>query len=206
MSDAKPVTPKEQEIIMKLMKQFFTGTILGGLVAFGCPNVIADDNMDSRVDHDDDNITYPLYRPQELQIDVFGSASFAQQTLEHAQGSQWRHKGFWGGGAGLNIFFLKYVGVGGEFIIEDRSHERFVDGSAGNVFLRYPIGHTGLAPYVFGGGGYEFKQIAQSFADAGGGLEFRFCRHLGIFVDGRWVFANRTDDFATARAGLRVSF
>lgn len=76
----------------------------------------------------------------------------------------------------------------------------------GNVFLRLPIYNTGLAPYIFGGGGYQFQEVRQSLEQTGGGLEFRFCKNLGIFVDGRWVFADHTDDYALARAGLRISF
>ncbi len=154
---------------------------------------------------DDDTIKYPLYQPQELNLDLFGSASLGQQTLEHLSGNRVRHHGLYGGGGGLTFFFLRYVGVGGEYEADARAH-RFVDSASGNIYLRFPIEHIGLSPYVFGGGGYQFEDIRQSFAQGGGGLEYRFCRHLGVFVDGRYVFARKTEDYALARAGFRISF
>ena len=146
-----------------------------------------------------------LYRRQELDVDLFGSASIGQQTLEHFSGSRYEHRGLWGGGGGITAYFCRYIGVGGEFNGDTRSG-RFVDSASGIVYLRLPILNTGLAPYVFGGGGYQFEEVRQSFGQGGVGLEFRFCKHFGAFVDGRWIFAPHTDDSALARAGVRISF
>lgn len=166
------------------------------------PTVMRDDRNDRDNRDMDDS---PLYRSQELDLDLFGSGSLGQDTLEHISGSRFRHHSLWGGGGGATFFFCRYVGVGGEFDAEDRT-DHFFDSADGNIFLRVPILETGLAPYIFGGGGYQFEDFRQSFGQAGGGLEFRFCRHFGIFVDGRYVFAEQSENYAEARAGFRLAF
>ena len=75
-----------------------------------------------------------------------------------------------------------------------------------NLIARLPILDTGVAPYIFGGGGYQFDEVAQKFAQGGAGLEFRFARHVGFFVDARYVFADRTQNYGLGRAGLRLNF
>jgi hypothetical protein len=147
----------------------------------------------------------PLYRSQEIDLDLFGDGSVGEETLDHPSTTKFRHSGLYGGGGGITAFFCRYVGVGGEYDAETRSG-RFVDRASGNIYLRLPLFNTGLAPYIFGGGGYEFEDIRQSFGQGGLGLEYRFCRHVGIFVDGRYVVAQRTDNFVQLRAGLRMSF
>ncbi|HUC85413.1 MAG TPA: hypothetical protein VL970_09495 [Candidatus Acidoferrales bacterium] len=154
---------------------------------------------------DEDQIGLPKYRDQELDIDLFGSGVLGEETIEHISGSRFRHRSLWGGGGGATIFFLKYLGVGGDFDA-DAHAGRFVDNAAGNVYLRLPIYNTGLAPYIFGGGGYQFEDLRQAFGDGGGGLEFRLCRHVGIFADGRYVGTAQTKSYVEARAGVRIAF
>ncbi len=146
-----------------------------------------------------------LYRSRELDFDLFASAVVAQQTAEHFSESSYEHHGYWGGGGGITGYFCRYVGIGGDFNAGARSGS-FVDSASGNVYLRLPILQTGLAPYAFGGGGYQFENVRQSFGQGGAGLEFRFCKNLGVFVDGRWVFNGHTENSGLARAGLRISF
>jgi hypothetical protein len=164
------------------------------------PPTVTTDNNNSSIDYP------PLYRSQELDLDLFGSASLGKQTLEHISGDRLRHHAEYGGGGGLTYFFCRYVGVGGEYDAETRDGGGFFDSADGNIFLRVPILNTGLAPYIFGGGGYQFQDIRQDFGQAGGGLEFRFCQHVGIFVDGRYVIADKTQNYAEARAGFRIAF
>ena len=147
----------------------------------------------------------PLYRQHELDVDLFGMGSIGEETLDHPSTDRFRHHGLWGGGGGVTGYFCRYIGVGGEYDALTRD-SRFSDSASGNVFVRLPILNTGLAPYIFGGGGYEFEGVEQSFGQVGGGLEFRFSTHFGIFTDGRYVIANRSEDFAQVRAGLRIAF
>ena len=163
--------------------------------------------------HGDDSITnqthatadYPFYRAQEFSIDAFGSGSVGQQVVDHITGDRISHDGRLGAGAGLNYFFCRYVGVGGDAYTENTAHN-FIDSASGNLIGRLPIGDTGIAPYIFGGGGYQFDEVAQKFGQFGAGIEFRFCSHMGFFVDARYVVADKTDNYGVGRAGLRFSF
>ena len=199
---------------MKITKCIIASAVIGNLGMINC--LKADDSTTTTtttttaptVTRDDDRSmdNSPLYRSQELDLDLFGTASIGHQTLEHISGDRLRRHALYGGGGGLTYFFCKYVGVGGEYDAESRDGGGFFDNAEGNIFLRVPILDTGLAPYVFGGGGYEFQDVRQDFGQAGAGLEFRFCRHVGIFADGRYVFADKTDNYAQVRVGLRVAF
>jgi outer membrane protein W len=71
---------------------------------------------------------------------------------------------------------------------------------------RFPIGHGGLAPYVFGGGGYQFDVIEQWLGNVGAGLEYRFTRNWGVFIDARYVFTDETKNYGLGRLGVRFSF
>lgn len=197
-----------------MCKYVIASAIFGGLAAFCCVSANADDStptitspppVEASPPPPDNDWGDPLYRQQEVDVDLFGSAALGESTIEHLSGSQFRHHVLAGGGGGITAFFCRYVGVGGEYDALARA-SHFVDSAEGNIYLRLPILQTGLAPYIFGGGGYQFEEVRQSFEQAGGGLEFRFIRNLGLFVDGRWVFANRTDDYALVRAGFRISF
>lgn len=202
---------------MKITKCIIASAVIGNLGMINC--LKADDSTTTTptttpppataptVTRDDNSMDdSPLYRSQELDLDLFGSASIGRQTLDNISGSRLRHHALYGGGGGLTYFFCKYVGVGGEYDADTREGGGFFDTAEGNVFLRVPILETGLAPYVFGGGGYQFQDVRQDFGQAGAGLEFRFCRHVGIFADGRYVFTDKTEDYAQVRAGVRVAF
>ena len=149
--------------------------------------------------------TAGFYRAQELSLDLFGEGSIGQQTIDHISGSRVEHHGRLGAGGGLNYFFTRYVGVGGDAYTENTSHN-FIDSASGSLIGRLPIADTGIAPYVFGGGGYQFDEVGQSFAQCGGGIEFRFAKYAGFFVDARYVIADKTDNYGVGRAGLRVVF
>ena len=99
--------------------------------------------------------------------------------------------------------------------IRDRAYTEntdahFVDDVDGSLIVRIPIplGNTGLglAPYGFGGGGHKFDPVEASYVHAGGGVEFRFTPHIGIFVDARYVWADHVKDYGLGRAGVRFAF
>jgi hypothetical protein len=99
-----------------------------------------------------------------------------------------------------------------------------------NAILRYPLDlkfpGLHLAPYVFGGVGgifndrNAFTRTAtfgvsvhhsgdkdEVLGDAGGGLEYRFTPHIGLFTDARYNFVNGPrNDFMLTRLGVRWAF
>jgi len=136
----------------------------------------------------------------EFSVDLFGT--YANEN-RFGDKRKWED-GHGGGGVGLNYFLNRYVGIGADSYVEEWKAPYRVNGS---VFLRYPIpGGFGFAPYGFGGGGRELKYVPQWTFHGGAGLEFRFNRYTGIFVDGRRVFPDKTEDYTLARAGMRLNF
>jgi hypothetical protein len=168
-----------------------------------------------------------LYRANEWQVDLFGAYAPAGRD-----GSRFLGDHAWGGGAGVNYFFTKYFGLGLEGdILSGTGGERSGDVSgqfALNGLIRYPIGQTGFAPYVFAGiGGFVPAGNSNFFATPGGGfrrfnhddndvlleghfgggLEYRFTRHIGVFADGRYEVVDQSkNNFGLIRTGVRFAF
>jgi hypothetical protein len=133
----------------------------------------------------------------------------------------------WGGGADIKYFFCKYVGVGVEgYALQ--AHDT-VGGALATLTLRYPIGCSRFAPYVFGGVGAAFNGTATVLSEdqfdedifterdidrdtvlegeVGGGLEIRFTRHIGIMADFSWHFLDKpNNNFGMARSGITFNF
>lgn len=146
-----------------------------------------------------------FYRPQELSLDAFGTGSVGQSTINHLSGAHVEDNGRLGAGLGVNYFFLRYLGVGAEAYSENTA-DHFIDNASASIIGRLPIGNTGVAPYVFAGAGHQFDPLVQTFGHFGGGVEFRFMRHAGFFVDARYVVVDRGDNFGLGRGGFRFNF
>lgn len=146
-----------------------------------------------------------LYRDQEFTLDVFGGGTLNEHGFDHFSGDEVRHDGRLGLGGGGSFFFARNVGIEGEVYTENRDYH-FIDQTSGSLVLRAPIGESGLAPYIFGGGGHMFDPVSSTFGHGGAGVEFRFTPHVGVFVDGRWVFTDRIGNYGLGRAGLRIAF
>jgi len=152
-----------------------------------------------------DNNQTAYYRASELSLDGFGTASVGGYTLDHLSGSRVRQNTEGGAGAGINYFVTRYIGVGAEAYSENTTGV-FIDNASANLTLRLPLGQSGFAPYAFGGGGHQFDMAKLWFGQAGAGMEFRFTRHVGLFLDARLVLPNETKYYGVARVGLRVAF
>src|SRR5262249_17767414 len=120
-----------------------------------------------------------VFRAQETSIDLFGSGSVGEETLNHISRERVEQDGRLGAGLGLNYFFNRYFGIGGEGYTEDAGHA-FIDNADGSLIFRIPIDEIRLAPCLFVGGGYQFDPIEQGFAHGGVGLEFRFTQRVGL--------------------------
>jgi hypothetical protein len=156
-----------------------------------------------------DQATYQVgdfFRANEGSLDLFGSASLGQYTLEHLSGDRIKDNGRLGWGLGGNYFFTKNIGIGGDAYSENTGHS-FFDSASGNVIIRFPFEGAHVAPYIFGGGGYQFDPAGISFGQAGAGVDIRFTPHVGMFVDGRYEFLSKNaPDIGLFRLGVRFAF
>jgi hypothetical protein len=146
-----------------------------------------------------------LFRANEFSLDVFGTGTIREKVIDNISGQKIRDSGRLGAGAGFNYFFHRNVGVGMDAFSENTDDE-FIDNATANLIVRFPIGSSGFAPYVFGGATRQFETLQQWGGVAGGGFEFRFDRHWSLFADTRYVFADKTDDYGVGRVGVRLSF
>jgi hypothetical protein len=141
-----------------------------------------------------------VFRDNEFQIDTFGQGAF------YDKGSPG-----WGGGLGLNYFFLRYIGIGVEQSVFGRdSGGSFTEwATLGNLFLRLPICALNTAPYAMVGGGalYGDKGKGKGVGHVGGGLEIRLTDNIGLFGDARWLYSDvQPQSGVLARTGLRFAF
>jgi len=170
------------------------------------------------------NVNVPKYTAQELSLDAFGSYIARQRNIEHLFDTSIKdHRGWWGGGVGLNYFITRYLGISGD-VNMPADGGKLIDDVFGSLILRLPLDPSGFAPYVFGGGGRQIEgwQTVVSEEDgtvthdygthweweghAGVGIEYRFNPTTGIFMDGRYIWTKNTDDKLLLRAGLRLVF
>ena len=145
------------------------------------------------------------YRADELSVDLFGTGSVGQQTIDHLTGSRVSDNVRLGLGAGANYFFTRYVGIGGDVYTENTDHF-ILDSASVNLIGRLPIGNSGLAPYIFGGAGHQFDKTEQWFGQFGAGVEIRFHVNWSVFGDLRYVVSDRTDNYGLGRMGIRFIF
>jgi hypothetical protein len=160
----------------------------------------------------------------ELSLDLFGSYINPEDGFVHLFDNNIHH-GSWGGGAGLNFFFTRMLGIGTDFNVSDHQGYFYnyggggfyngrhgntwaVDDWVGNIYVRFPLWNTGLAPYIYGGGGRGMYPSWDWVYGGGVGLEFRFTPGIGIFSDARFLWSNESTllNTVTIRAGLRIAF
>ena len=163
----------------------------------------------------------------------------------------------WGGGVDAKYFFKRYFGVGlqgfgfdarrsfgtatvlpqlpgfvGSRVEFGAGHEeRVVGGILGTFTLRYPIGCSRVAPYVWLGGGLIFGggeqetliandipagvffthsssgPVTKPLGQFGGGFEVRLTPRLGLINDFSWnVINGGENNFGMARTGINFAF
>ncbi len=137
---------------------------------------------------------------------------------------------YWGGGVDGQYFPLQYLGfaIEGDFFNEVPGDD-FGASAFGNLILRYPLDikypTLHLAPYGLVGIGGLFNsgtgftgafnnsihfrhRSSDSFmGDFGGGLEYRFTPHIGIFSDVRFNLVDGPkNNYLSTRFGFRYAF
>src|SRR5262245_53081024 len=124
----------------------------------------------------------PKYAANEFSLDMFASYTARENSFTHLFQTDIRD-GTWGGGVGGNYFVMREFGIG---VDANMPHDggNLVNNVNGSLILRLPIEPTGLAPYLFGGGGRTTDQIWDWTGHAGIGMEYRMNPITGVFVDG----------------------
>jgi hypothetical protein len=190
--------PKAQNKLMK-NKMFIGGTIL----MLAAKSALGQDNMTNNPSPHYDQSDY--YRANELSMDAFGTASLGQYTIDHPSDERVRQNTLLGAGVGLNYFITRNIGIGADAYSEHTTGI-FVNSASANLIVRLPLGQSGFAPYAFGGGGRHFDDVKTWFVQAGVGMEYRFCPHVGVFIDARGVLPNEAKYYGVARLGMRFAF
>lgn len=145
------------------------------------------------------------YQANEATIDLFGSGTVGQQTINNITKVRVNRDIRLGAGVGMNYFLTRNIGFGVAGYSDNIGHS-FVDNASASLIGRFPLGGSGFAPYVFGGGGRQFDPTELWFGHAGAGMEYRFTPTLGVFVDARYVFTDGTKNYGQGRVGLRLGF
>lgn len=135
-----------------------------------------------------------LYRAGEVSFDLFGTVRTPDFNAESL-----------GYGVGMNYFLTRQIGIG----VESRWERIDAKPDVGlSGIYRFPIGGTGTAPYVFGGGDFDIRREAFGI-HVGTGLEHRFTKGFGIFGDARlqkYMTGTDAPSEALARLGVRLNF
>ena len=140
----------------------------------------------------------------EFSMDLFASYTHAEDKFSHVFQKNIGN-GTWGGGAGINYFLTREIGISGDVNMPNDGGN-LVNSVSGSLVLRLPFEPVGLAPYVFGGGGRRTDRVWEWLAHAGVGLEWRWNPVTAIFSDARYVWADKTIDNLEIRAGLKLIF
>jgi len=141
-----------------------------------------------------------LFRAGEFQVDAYVSGIAGKYNHNTANGV--------GGGLGLSYFFTRYIGIGiDDTLTSINGNGKVFDALTGNLIGRLPIESWHLAPYAFVGGGAVWgNHKSQGGGDVGGGLEYRFNRTVGLFVDSRYVYGSQGLSETLSRGGIRFAF
>jgi len=154
-----------------------------------------------------DTANAPRYTRSEFSLDMFGSYVAPEEHITKIFKTDIRRDGDWGGGVGLNYFFTREIGIGGEINIGSNGGN-FVDQGVGSLIFRLPFEPSGFSPYIFGGGGRGTDPQWEWLIHGGVGVEYRFNPLTGLFIDSRyvWHIKEGSTDRIMFRAGLRLIF
>lgn len=141
------------------------------------------------------------YRASEFSLAAFGG----YQVTGTRSGDS-----LWSAGIEADFFFTKNIGVALATSKDRVEGGGFFQNLTLGPVVRFPIKQSGFAPYVTGGIGFDFDRGNDRYYYAGGGLEYRFTKNVGLFSDISYVFQEdvRTieDGKTLVRSGLRWAF
>ena len=145
------------------------------------------------------------YKSGEMSVDLLGTGTIGQRTIDNLSGTRIRRDIRLGVGAGLSYFATRYVGVGVEGYSEGLNG-KFLDDVSVNAILRYPMGTTGIAPFALAGVGRQFDPSKFYHGQLGAGCEFRLNPHFSFIVDTRYVMSDGGRNYGLGRGGIRWTF
>jgi hypothetical protein len=198
-----------------------------------------------------EQVTPPLcpqwYADYEWNVDLWGTYLFTGNDWADDRYIESDHA--WGGGMDVKYFLRRYFGVGVEgYVVDANRAVRNVEGDPlnggvrsflthdsravgsvlGTFTLRYPIGCSRLAPYIFAGGGAIFGggerdkvlptpfftvvtehtgSQTEAIGQFGAGIEVRITPHIGWMSDFSWNVVDGSDDnFGMVRSGITFAF
>lgn len=107
--------------------------------------------------------------------------------------------GKWYGGAQVRAYLGNYFAIEGsaDYRRNDFENTRVHSYPVQVSALIYPLGHTRLAPFILGGGGWYYTSVKGPGVDdtqnrfgahAGGGLQFMLSRHFSIDSTYRYIW------------------
>ena len=142
------------------------------------------------------------FEPGTSHFDIFASAfipSSGEGVLDDSIGA----------GLAASTFYNQIFGLSVEGMWWKPS-SRSAYSLTGSIVARFPLSGKPIAPYVYSGGGGLFSDVLQDGATGhlGGGLDIRFNRLdcIGIFIDARYTWADKIDNFTVINAGIRFGF
>lgn len=136
------------------------------------------------------------FRAGEFNLDLYGAASLKNESRDPKDVR-------YGVGVGATYFVTKNFGFGLRAESESAKHS-LVDLALGRVTLRAPLSAS-FAPYGFVQGGFLFERDRWQ-AGAGGGLEFRAFKNLGVFGEAGLNMDTEGVGRMIGAAGVRLSF
>lgn len=153
----------------------------------------------------------PLFEIDRTTKTRFFSQIIKTERTEHNAG---------GGGLQYSYFWSRYAGIAAD--------ADFLRGTAYNtaltasLVLRWPFEfgtgagdsrsidpkerRWGLAPYIMAGAGGQWGDRAAGVGAIGGGVEFRFEKHWGFFVQSRWIAHDQRQNYMATAAGVTFTF
>jgi hypothetical protein len=129
-----------------------------------------------------------------------------------------------GGGIQGGYFFTRYLGILADLAF--LGGDDYATAATGNIVFRYPFefgarsssgyskdgqdtgtGPTwGIAPYVIAGGGAQWQPECLGIADIGAGLELRWSKNYGFFIETRWIVHDHSQNYFATTAGVTFAY
>jgi len=141
-------------------------------------------------------VTESYFRKGEFNLDLYGTGSLKNEQRDEKDIR-------FGVGVGGTYFFTKNFGLGLRAESDSAAHS-LVDLALGRVTLRAPLSPS-FAPYGFVQGGFLFERDRWQ-AGAGGGLEFRATKYIGVFGEAGLNVDTDGNGKMNGAVGVRLSF